>query len=97
MEGNANTSIGNITKWESLFAAAFVNHYILPDLIFDGRCWINNKISTPKTVINLYISYMLNPWLINLNKDFASNNCLFGSTQLTNNLDPDKYNIVATA
>ena len=40
---------------------------------------------------------MLNPWLINLNKDFALNNCLFGSTQLTNNLDPDKYNIVATA
>ena len=40
---------------------------------------------------------MLNPWLINLNKGFALNNSLFGSTQLTNNLDPDKYNIVATA
>ena len=42
-------------------------------------------------MINIYISYTLNPWFRNLNTDFALNNCLFGSAKLTKNADPDKY------
>ena len=51
----------------------------------------NINISIPKKVINLYISYTLNPWLRNLNIDFTLKNCLFGSVKLTKNADPDKY------
>ena len=57
-EGN----IENITNSDSLFAPTFVNHYILPDVNFNGHYLINN-ISITKKVINLYISYILNPWL----------------------------------
>ena len=48
-------SIENIAKSNSLFASTFVNHYILPDVNFNGHCLINN-ISIPKKVINIYIS-----------------------------------------
>ena len=50
-EGN----IENITNSDSLFAPTFVNHYILPDVNFNGHYLINN-ISITKKVINLYIS-----------------------------------------
>ena len=30
---------------------------------FNGHCLINNNVSIPKKVINLYISYKLNPQL----------------------------------
>ena len=55
------------------------------------QCLINNNISSPKKVINLYIFYILNLWLRNLNTDFTLKNCLFGSVKLTKNTDPDKY------
>ena len=47
----------------------------------NGHCLINNNIAIPKKTINLYISYILNPWLRNLNTDFSLQNCLFGSVQ----------------
>ena len=52
-----------MTKSDRLFAPNFVNHCLLPDENFYGHCLINNNISIPKKVINLYISYILNPWL----------------------------------
>ena len=58
---------------------------------FSGHCLINNNISIPKKVINIYISYILNQWPRNLNTYFTLANCLFGSVKLTNNADPDKY------
>ena len=42
-------------------------------------------------MINLYISYILSPWLRNLNTEFTLNYCLFGSAELTKNADPDIY------
>ena len=45
-------------------------------------------------MINLYISYKLNPELRNVNTDFtfnALNNCLFWSVKLTKSPDLDKY------
>ena len=50
-----------------------------------------NNIYIPKKVINIYISYMLNSWLRNLNTDFTLNNCLFWSVKLNKNADLDKY------
>ena len=49
--------------------------------------------SIHKKVINLCISYIVNPWLRNLNTDFTLNNCFFGSADLTKNANPgkDKY------
>ena len=85
-------NIENITKSDSNFAPTFVDHHLLPDTSFTGHCLINNDISIPKNVINLYISDTLSPWLRNLNTNFTLNNCLFGSVKLTKNADPDKYN-----
>ena len=50
----------NITKSDTNFAPIFVDHHLLPNINFNGHCLINN-ISVPKKVINLYISYTLNP------------------------------------
>ena len=47
-------NIENITKLASLFAPAFVDHHVLPNINFDEHCLINN-ISIPKGVINIYI------------------------------------------
>ena len=85
-EGN----IENITKLESNFAPTFVGHHALPDINFNERSLINN-IYIPKKVINIYISYKLNPQLRNLNRDFTLNNCLFGSVKLTKNADLDNH------
>ena len=84
-------SIENITKSDSNFAPNFVDHHLLPDMIFNGHCLIKNNISIPKKVINLYISYALGPQLRNLNTDFTLGNGLFGSVKLTKNTDLDKY------
>ena len=60
-------------------------------MTFNEHCLIKSNISIPKKAINLNISYMLNPWLRNLNTDFTLNNCLFGSVKLTKNADLDKH------
>ena len=83
--------IENITKSDSNFAPTFVDHHLLSDRNFNGHCLINNNISIPEKVINLYISYTISPWLRNLNTDFTLNNCIFGSVKLNKNADPDKY------
>ena len=57
--------IENITKSDSNFAPTFVDNHLLQDIIFNGHCLIHNNISIPKKVINLHISYILNPWLRN--------------------------------
>ena len=74
-------SIENMTKSNNLFAPAFVNHYILPDVQFNGHCSIKNNISIPKK-LNLYISYIVNQWARDLNTDFALGNYLFGSVEI---------------
>ena len=53
-------STENITKSDSNFAPTFADHYLLPDINFDGDCLINNNNSIPKKVINLYISCIIN-------------------------------------
>ena len=65
--GISEENIENIAKLDISFAPNFVNHYLLPDINFNGHCLINNNISIriPEKVINLYISYRLDPLLIN--------------------------------
>ena len=84
-------SIENLTKSNSNFTPTSVDHHLLPDINFNGHCFIKNNISIPKKVINLYISYTLGPKLRNLNTDFTLGNCLFGSVKLTNSADLEKY------
>ena len=84
-------SIENITKSDSRFAPAFVDHHLLPDENFNGHCLIKNNITLPKKVMNLYSSYKLTPWSRNLDTVFPLDNCLFGSVKLTKNTHPDKY------
>ena len=84
-------SIENITKSDRNFEPIFVDHHLLTDMNFNGHCLIENNISIPKKLINLYISYTLGPQLRNLNTDFALGNCIFGSVKLTKNTYLDKY------
>ena len=70
-------NIENIAKSDGNCAPTFVDHHLLPDINFNGHCLFKNKISIPKKVINLYISYTINPQLRNLNIDFTLDNCLF--------------------
>ena len=88
---NARRKIENITKSGSNFAPTFVDNYLLPDINFNGHCLINNNISILKKVTYLDTSYILNPWLRNLNTVFTLNNCLFESVEPTKNDDPDIY------
>ena len=76
--GMAEENIENITKSDYNFAPTFADHHLLPDIFINGPCLIKNNISIPKKVINLYISYTLNPQLKNLNR-LKLSNCLFGS------------------
>ena len=59
---------------QTAIAPTSVDQYFLPDINFNGHCLIKNNISIPEKVISLYISYMLNPWLRNLNTDFTVKN-----------------------
>ena len=83
-------NIENITKSDSNFATTSVDRHILPDINFNGHCLIKKNISIPKNVINIHLSYTLNPWLRNLNTDFTLNNSLLGSVKLTKNADLDE-------
>ena len=86
---------GNLMEFQKqiLFASTFVDHYVLPDINFNGHSLINNNISIRKKVINIYIyiSYILNQWPRDFNTDFTLGSCLFGSVKLTKNADLDKY------
>ena len=64
-------NVENITKLDSNFVPTFVDHHLLPDMNFNEHCLIQNNISIPKKVINLYIFDTLNPQLRNLNTDFT--------------------------
>ena len=63
-------SIKNITKLSQLFAPTLVNYYPLP--YANEYCLINNNISIPNKVMNLYISYTLDPWSRDLDVDFSN-------------------------
>ena len=89
--GRSEENIENIAKSGSSFASTFNNYHVLPVINFNGHYIINNNIYIPKRVINLYISYILNSWLRNLNTNFTLNNCLFWSEKVTKNADLDKY------
>ena len=54
-------STEKMTKTESNFAPAFVDHHSLPEINFNGHCLTKNNISIPNNVINIYISYTLGP------------------------------------
>ena len=57
----------NIAKSDSDYAPTFVDNNLLPDINFNKHCLIKNNISIPKKVINLYISYKLNPHKFHIN------------------------------
>ena len=52
---------------------------------------MKNVISIREKLINLNISYKLNPELRNLSTDWTLNICLFGSSKLTKNDVINKY------
>ena len=88
--GVSEDNIEKITKSETNFAPMFSDHHLLPDVNFNGHCLTKNNISISKKVINLNISYTLNPPLRNLNTNFTLSNCLFACVKLTNDADLDK-------
>ena len=59
--GMSEENTENVTKSNCTFAPVFVDHYVLPDLNFNGHCLTENNIFILKKVINLCISYTLSP------------------------------------
>ena len=61
--GMSEKNIENIAKLDSNVGPTFVDLHLFPDIIFNGHCLINNIRITKKVikVINIYISYTLNP------------------------------------
>ena len=55
--GMSEENTENITKSGSLFAPTSIDHHVLPDINFNGHCFINNNTSIRKK-INTYISYI---------------------------------------
>ena len=84
-------NVENITTSDSNFAPTSVDHHVFSEINFIRHCLINENISIPKKIINLYISYTLYPLLRYLNTDFTLNNHLLGSVKLNKNADPGKY------
>ena len=68
-----------------------INHCPLPLPLFAGNCLRMSSISIHQKVVNVYISYTLNPWSTDLKTDFTLGHCLFGAVELTKNTGPDKY------
>ena len=83
-------SIENITKTENTFVLTLINHSLLY-IKFNRHCLINNNISIPRKIINMYISYIIDTWKKDLNTDFKLGNCLLASVELTRNTNLDKY------
>ena len=51
---------------------------------FDGNCLRESNISfIHRNVVNKYISYKLDTWSRDLNMDFTTSGCLFGTVKLT--------------
>ena len=46
--GMPEENIDNIIKSDSLFAPTFADHRVLPEMNFNGHCFINSNISIPK-------------------------------------------------
>ena len=83
-------NVENINTSDSNFAPTSVDHHVFSEINFVRHCLINENISVPKKIINLYISYTLYPLLRYLNTDFTLNNHLLGSVKLNKNADPGK-------
>ena len=90
--GMPEECIENITKSNSNFVPTFVDHYSLPNIIFNEHYLIKSNISIPKkSNKSIYICYISGTQLRNTSTDFTLSNCLFGSVKLTKNADPNKY------
>ena len=90
--GMPEECIENISNSNSNFVPTFVDHYSLPNIIFNEHYLIKSNISIPKrSNKSIYICYISGTQLRNTSTDFTLNNCLFGSVKLTKNADPDKY------
>ena len=81
--GISEENIENITKSGSLFALTSTDHHVLPDINFNGHCFINNNTSIPKK-INTYISY-IHQWPRDLVPGFTLGSRWFRSVKLTKN------------
>ena len=83
--------IENVTASDKHFAPkTFIDTRPLPDVKFNGYCIIDKLLDSRKA-INLYISYILDPWSRDLNTNFRLSNSLLGPLKLTMISDPGKY------
>ena len=83
-------SMENITTSDNTFDPTLIDTCPLPVATFTENCLITNNIYNFRKLINLYLSYTLDSWSSDLNKDFTLNNFLFGSVKSTKNAEPDK-------
>ena len=85
-------NIKNSHTSDTTFSPKLYNKYTFDRVEFKGICLRQDSVSfLHKKVVNLYISYKLDTWSKDSNKDFTLGICLFGAVKLTKNADPDKY------
>ena len=80
-------SIENINRSGSLFPPTFVNHYILPDVSFNGHCLNFYSQKGNKSIYFLHNKSLFKKF----KHRFYINNCVLGSVEPTKNADPGKY------
>ena len=59
---------------------------------FNGNYFIQDPITIPNNVINIYCVYQLDPISSTRNTTFTVQNALFGSIKITKNAETSKYN-----
>ena len=58
---------------------------------FNGNYFVQDIITIPNNVINIYCVYKLNPIDFSRNKEFTIQNALFGALEITKNANTSKY------
>ena len=58
---------------------------------FNGNYFVQDIITIPNNVINIYCVYKLNPIDFSRNKEFTIQNALFGAIEITKNANTSKY------
>ena len=72
------------------YVLTLINSHRLPYVNCVGNCLRRSSIFVYRNVVNLYISYTLNMWPIDLNTNFTLVNSLVGAVRLTKNDDREE-------
>ena len=85
---NVLNSVQNIKKFSPNIKNINGQLYVF----FNGNYFEQDPITIPNNIINIYCVYQLDPILSTRDTTFAIQNVLFGTIEVTKNIDTSKYN-----